>query len=143
MSKPGEGGIYVGDGRFSPINGTIGKYLKGGDANCSAVGSAGGGRSGYFGGGGGADLAGGGGGSSYASPDLYNVILLGGDKTFNSPSGNPVIGHTGDGFIRIEPSSPFTLEKNLIGCKCSCPLNNFILYSAHLFSIGLVSLMLA
>ncbi|EAY01565.1 hypothetical protein TVAG_025630 [Trichomonas vaginalis G3] len=142
-TRPGSGGIYIGNKNYGPTQGIIGNYLKGGDANCSASGSAGGGGSGYFGGGGGADLAGGGGGSSYASPDLYNVILLGGDKTFNSPSGNPVIGHTGDGFIRIEPSSPFTLEKNTIGCKCSYQRNNFILYSAHLFSIGLVSLMFA
>ena len=139
LSKPGEGGIYVGDGAYPPNKGTPGKYLKGGDGSCSAGGSSGGGGSGYFGGGGGADLAGGGGGSSYASPDLYNVILLGGDKEFRSPNGDIVTGHTGNGFIRIEPSDPFTLEKNTILCKCTYQCNNFIIYAAQIFIMAMES----
>ena len=139
MSKPGEGGIYVGTFSFAATSGKRGSYLKGGNASCSSDASAGGGGSGYFGGGGGADLAGGGGGSSYASPDLYNVILLGGDKEFRSPNGDIVTGHTGNGFIRIEPSDPFTLKKNTILCKCTYQCNNFIIYAAQIFIMAMES----
>ncbi|EAY11948.1 RNA-binding protein, putative [Trichomonas vaginalis G3] len=143
MSKPGEGGIYVGTFSFAATNASRGDYLKGGDASCSSDASAGGGGSGYFGGGGGADLAGGGGGSSYASPDLYNIVLLGGDKTFKSPNGDVVTGNIGNGFIRIELSNPFTLEKNTISCKGTIACNSFIIYSIQLFTMGMTSLMLA
>ncbi|EAX87637.1 loricrin, putative [Trichomonas vaginalis G3] len=133
-SRPGDGGIYVGTYGYNAINATIGKYLKGGDAECSAEGSAGGGGSGYFGGGGGADVAGGGGGSSYASPDLYNIVLLGGDKAFKSPQNQIVTGHSGNGYIRIQPSDPFTLERNGVVCKPSNIVNNnFIIYAFQYF----------
>ncbi|EAX90184.1 hypothetical protein TVAG_338430 [Trichomonas vaginalis G3] len=42
-SRPGDGGVYVGATGWDAINGTKRKYLKGGDAACSAEGSAGGG----------------------------------------------------------------------------------------------------
>ncbi|EAX89345.1 PE-PGRS protein, putative [Trichomonas vaginalis G3] len=133
-SRPGAGGVYVGADYHPAVNGTIGKYLKGGDGICSAAGSAGGGGSGYFGGGGGADLGGGGGGSSYASHDLYNVVLLGGDKTFRSPQNKVVIGNSGNGYIRIQPSDPFTLERNKVVFKCTNIINNnFIIYSLQYF----------
>lgn len=126
-SRPGDGGYYAGTNTYSACNATTGNFLKGGDAKSSAAGSSGGGGSGYYGGGGGADIAGGGGGSSYASPDLYNVILLGGDRPFKSPSGSIETGHTGDGYIIIEPTNPFTIDRPKVICDvskyCYCHFN--------------------
>lgn len=127
-SGPGDGGTYTPVlkgytyGKASP-----GQYLKGGDANSTAWGSSGGGGSGYYGGGGGADLAGGGGGSSYASPELYNAILLGGDRPFNSPFETVEKGHSGDGYIKIEPTDPYTIDRPTVVCviskNCYCTFN--------------------
>ncbi|EAY08486.1 PE-PGRS protein, putative [Trichomonas vaginalis G3] len=113
---PGDGGSHPGGTNDKYINrpalGKRGEYLKGGDADTGASGSSGGGGSGYFGGGGGADIGGGGGGSSYASPDLYNVILLGGDKAVDSPSATREVGHSNNGCIEIIKHNPYTIEKN-------------------------------
>lgn len=116
---PGKGGYYSSDlwnSKNIPCEAYSGEYLKGGNAVSTAGGSAGGGGSGYFGGGGGADLGGGGGGSSYASPDLYNVILLGGDKAFDSPDSVREVGHSNDGYIEIVEYYPYTFVKNNNTC---------------------------
>ncbi|EAX95769.1 serine protease, putative [Trichomonas vaginalis G3] len=126
FSRPGEGGFYVGTKKYPTSIAEPGKYLKGGNSNTSARGSSGGGGAGYYGGGGGTDLSGGGGGSSFASYELYNVILLGGDKIFLSPTNQTEEGHFGHGHIRIEPANPYTIDKIQNKCTNKCDLSPYL-----------------
>ncbi|EAX96656.1 loricrin, putative [Trichomonas vaginalis G3] len=112
-AQPGLGGFYSDFERKRPnCSGWTGSRYQGGDGNCTSLASAGGGGSGYYGGGGGADLSGGGGGSSYASPQMFNVMLYGGDKFFMDENGSITQGHAGNGVISIEKTKPYTFLKN-------------------------------
>ncbi|EAX86413.1 loricrin, putative [Trichomonas vaginalis G3] len=112
-TQPGKGGFYSDFEKIKPnCSGLTGTRYQGGDGNCTSFASSGGGGSGYFGGGGGSDLAGGGGGSSYASPEMYNVMLYGGDKYFLDENGFLSQGHAGNGIISVEKTNPYTYLKN-------------------------------
>lgn len=120
------------------MSGGFGKYLRGGDGNTTAGGSPGGGGSGYYGGGGGADLSGGGGGSSYASYEMYNVILLGGNKYFPSPNDDVKKGNRGNRAIKIELSNPYTIDRTEKDCNKSESLNTLTSQNSFSFSFFFV-----
>ena len=103
QTEVGKGGIYTSDS-WDECRGTDGtKDGKGGDGDVTVAAGAGGGGGGYYGGGGGADIGSGGGGSGYISNLFYKQLLLAGNTSFLSPSGNIEIGHGGDGYARITP----------------------------------------
>lgn len=146
FSRPGEGGIYLGAKGFGKASGDHGEYLRGGGGKTTAGASAGGGGCGYYGGGGGADVSGGGGGSSFASYEMYNVILLGGNKYFLSPNDELKKGNRGNGAIKIELSNPYTIERaesKIINYSLICRNNHKISFymllhlSIQFLSLGL------
>ncbi|GHU08160.1 hypothetical protein FACS189431_3910 [Alphaproteobacteria bacterium] len=81
-------------------------------ATSSSAGGSGAGGGGYYGGGGGGQRsAGGGGGSSYLDPSATSTQILAGNQSIpDKTSGSPVIGNSGNGFVRITPTAPPPVE---------------------------------
>ena len=119
QSEGGKNGIYYGNPpEFSSCEAGKGTKGLGGNACSTALTSAGGGGGGYYGGGGGADYGSGSGGSGYINPKLENAKTYPGSTLFASPtSGKTEIGHKGDGYAIISPTTFYTARRknNFVG----------------------------